>query len=260
MQGPDLCIMKTMEGKVALVTGAASGLGLATARAFAEAGAAVVMADRDGQAVNKEAGKLAQEGYDTLGIACDVSNDGEVAAMVSKAVEAFGRLDYAYNNAGIQNQLAEAADQTLEDFEKVNNINYRGVWSCMKYELQQMRRQGSGAIVNCSSIGGIRAGAQRGVYHGAKHGVIGLTISAAVEYAGRGIRINSISPGLFQTPMSDQMIAAGQKEALDGMLKMVPIGRLGRPEEIASAVLFLCSEAASMIAGHNLVVDGGLTV
>ncbi|MDF2431380.1 MAG: hypothetical protein JWP44_1011 [Mucilaginibacter sp.] len=252
--------MKIMEGKVALVTGAASGLGLATAKAFTRAGAVVAMADWDEKAVQYAADQLAAEGYKTMAIKCDVSNDQQVETMVSKTVAAFGRLDYAYNNAGVQNELAEAADQTIEDFERVNNINYRGIWSCMKYELQQMRKQGNGAIVNCSSIGGIRAGAQRGVYHGAKHGVIGLTISAAVEYAGRGIRINSVSPGLFQTAMSDQMIAAGQKEALDAMLKTVPIGRLGCAEEIASAVLFLCSDAASMIVGHNLVVDGGITL
>lgn len=252
--------MKTMEGKVALVTGAASGLGLATAKAFAEAGAAVAMADWDEQAVKVAAEQLAAQGYNTLAIQCDVSNDQEVENMVNKTVTELGGLDYAYNNAGIQNELAEAADQTLEDFEKVNSINYRGIWSCMKYELQHMRKQGSGAIVNCSSIGGIRAGAQRGVYHGAKHGVIGITISAAVEYANKGIRINSVSPGLFQTAMSDKMIAAGQKEALDGMLKMIPIGRLGHADEIASTVLFLCSDAASMVVGHNLVVDGGLTI
>ncbi|SEO93808.1 NAD(P)-dependent dehydrogenase, short-chain alcohol dehydrogenase family [Mucilaginibacter sp. OK283] len=252
--------MKIMEGRVALVTGAASGLGLATAKAFAEAGAAVAMADWNEEAVKAAAEKLATDGHKTLTIKCDVSDDKQVEEMVNKTVAEFGRLDYAYNNAGVQNELAEAADQTREDFDKVTSINYRGVWICMKYELQQMRRQGSGAIVNCSSIGGIRAGAQRGVYHGAKHGVIGLTVSAAVEYAGRGIRINSVSPGLFQTAMSDQMIANGQKDALDGMLAMVPAGRLGRPEEIASAVLFLCSDAASMVVGHNLVVDGGITL
>ena len=252
--------MKIMEGKVALVTGAASGLGLATAKAFAEAGAAVALADWNEKATQEAAAKLAADGYNIIAIKCDVSDDKQVEEMVNKTIAAFGRLDYAYNNAGVQNQLAEAADQTMEDFERVNNINYRGIWSCMKYELQHMRQQGSGAIVNCSSIGGIRAGAQRGVYHGAKHGVIGLTVSAAVEYAARGIRINSVSPGLFQTAMSDQMIAAGQKEALDAMLKTVPIGRLGRADEIASTVIFLCSDAASMIVGHNLVVDGGITI
>ena len=252
--------MNIMEGKVALVTGAASGLGLATAKAFAQAGAAVAMADWHEEAVKNAAQNLAAAGYKTLAIRCDVSDDKQVEEMVNKTVAEFGQLDYAYNNAGVQNELAEAGDQTLEDFERVNKINYQGIWSSMKYELQQMRKQGSGAIVNCSSIGGIRAGAQRGIYHGAKHGVIGLTVSAAVEYAARGIRINSISPGLFQTPMSDQMIASGQKEALDAMLATVPAGRLGRPEEIASAVLFLCSDAASMVVGHNLVVDGGITL
>lgn len=252
--------MKIMDGKVALVTGAASGLGFATAKAFAEAGAAVVLADWNEKQVQEAAESLASEGYKTLAIKCDVSDDQQVKEMVEKTVAEFGRLDYAYNNAGVQNVLAEAADQTIEDFERVTNINYRGVWSCMKYELQQMVKQGSGAIVNCSSLGGIRAGAQRGIYHSAKHAVIGLTTSAAVEYAGRGIRINSVSPGVFHTSMLEEMIAGGQKEAMDGMLKMVPIGRLGRPEEIASTVLFLCSDAASMIVGHNLVVDGGFTI
>lgn len=249
-----------MDGKVALVTGAASGLGFATAKAFAEAGAMVVLADWNEAAVQAAAAELIAAGHQTLAIKCDVSDGKQVEEMVNKAVSTFGSLDYAYNNAGVQNELAEAADQTKDDFDRVTSINYQGIWSCMKYELQQMRKQGSGAIVNCSSIGGIRAGAQRGIYHGAKHGVIGLTQSAAVEYAGRGIRINSVSPGLFHTAMSDQMIAAGQKEALDGMLVQVPIGRIGRPEEIATAVLFLCSDAASMIVGHNLVIDGGLTL
>jgi NAD(P)-dependent dehydrogenase (short-subunit alcohol dehydrogenase family) len=160
----------------------------------------------------------------------------------------------------VQNELAGAADQTREDFDRVTGINLRGVWSCMKYELQYMRKQGSGAIVNCSSIGGILGGAQRGTYHGAKHGVIGLTKSAALEYAPQGIRINSVSPGLFHTAMADQMIAAGQKEALDAMLETVPVGRLGRSEEIASVVLFLSTDAASMVVGHNLVVDGGYSI
>lgn len=249
-----------MKDKVALVTGAASGLGFATARAFAQAGASVVLADWKEQSVNAAAQLLKAEGFEILAIKCDVSDEKEVEQMVEKTVAEFGHLDFAYNNAGVQNELAEAADQTRNDFDRVTSINYQGVWSCMKYELQYMRKQGSGAIVNCSSIGGIRAGAQRGIYHGAKHGVIGLTKSAAVEYAGRGIRINSVSPGLFQTAMSDQMIADGQKEALEGMLEQVPAGRLGLPEEIASVVLFLCSDAASMIIGHNLVVDGGLTL
>ncbi|HLZ89723.1 MAG TPA: glucose 1-dehydrogenase [Puia sp.] len=252
--------MKIFEGKVALVTGAASGLGLATAKAFVEAGAAVALADWNDKAVQSAAQQLAEAGYTTLAIACDVSNDKQVEEMVSKTVSTFGRLDAAYNNAGVQNELAKAEDQTREDFDRVMGVNYRGVWSCMKYELKQMSKQGSGAIVNCSSIGGILGGARRGTYHGAKHGVIGLTKSAALEYAAQGIRINSICPGLFQTSMSEQMIAAGQQEALDEMLKQVPAGRLGRSEEIASAVLWLCSDGASMVVGHTLVVDGGYSI
>jgi NAD(P)-dependent dehydrogenase (short-subunit alcohol dehydrogenase family) len=252
--------MKIMEGKVALVTGAASGLGLATAKAFAEAGATVALADWDEKAVQSAAHQLAVAGYKTLAIVCDVSDDRQVEEMVSKTIAAFGRLDAAYNNAGVQNELAVAADQTREDFDRVTGVNFRGVWSCMKYELQHMGKQGSGAIVNCSSIGGILGGAKRGTYHGAKHGVIGLTKSAALEYASQGIRINSICPGLFQTSMADQMIAGGQKEALDAMLKQVPAGRPGRPEEIANAVLWLCSDGASMVVGHTLVVDGGYSI
>lgn len=252
--------MKTFENKVALVTGAAMGLGLATAKAFAEAGASVVLADYDEKAVNTAAKELSDEGYKTLAIVCDVSDDKEVQAMVNKTVSTFGSLDAAYNNAGIQNELKGAAEQTREDFDKVTGVNLRGVWSCMKYELQQMEKQGSGAIVNCSSIGGILGGAQRGTYHAAKHGVIGLTKSAALEYASKGIRINTVAPGMIHTPMSDRMVAAGQKEALDAMLKTVPVGRLGRPEEIANAVVWLCSDAASLVIGHTLVVDGGYSI
>src|SRR4051812_34048953 len=243
--------MKTFENKVTLVTGAAMGIGLATAKAFAEAGASVVLADWDEKAVNTAAKELAEKGYKTLAIACDVSDDKQVEAMLQQTVSTFGSLDAAYNNAGVQNELAGAADQTREDFDRVTGINLRGVWSCMKYELQQMQKQGSGAIVNCSSIGGILGGAQRGTYHAAKHGVIGLTKSAALEYASQGIRINTVCPGLIHTPMADRMMAAGQKDALDAMLKSVPVGRLGRPEEIANAVVFLCSPAASLIVGHT---------
>jgi NAD(P)-dependent dehydrogenase (short-subunit alcohol dehydrogenase family) len=250
----------SFENKVALVTGAGSGLGLATARAFAESGAAVVLADVNEAAIRAAADDLTAKGYKALAIRCDVTDDAEIEAMVDQTVAAFGRLDAAYNNAGIQNVLAETADATREDFDRVIAVNLRGVWSCMKFELRQMRKQRSGAIVNCSSIGGIVGGAGRGTYHAAKYGVIGLTTSAALEYAAKGIRVNAICPGMIDTPMSDAMKAAGQTEALDAMLKDVPIARLGRPEEIADAVLWLCSSAASLVVGHALVVDGGYTV
>jgi NAD(P)-dependent dehydrogenase (short-subunit alcohol dehydrogenase family) len=252
--------MMMFENQVALVTGAASGLGLATATAFAEAGAAVALADIDEAGVRAAAAALNARNSKALAVRCDVSDDDQVAAMVEQTVATFGRLDAAYNNAGVQNVLAETADATREDFDRVMAVNLRGVWSCMKFELQQMRAQGSGAIVNCSSIGGIAGGAGRATYHAAKYGVIGLTTSAALEYAAKGIRINAICPGLFDTPMSDRMKAAGQTEALTAMLEAVPIARLGRPEEIADAVLWLCSSASSYVVGHALVVDGGFTV
>lgn len=248
----------SFENKVALVTGAASGLGLATAKAFAEAGASVALADWNEKAVHSAAEELAAKGHKTLAIRCDVADDAQVEAMVQKTVAAFGQLDAAYNNAGVQNVLAETADSPREDYDRVMAINLRGVWSCMKFELQQMRTQGSGAIVNCSSLGGLIGGNRRGTYHASKHGVIGFTKSAALEYATRGIRVNAVCPGMIQTPMADQMIAGGQGEELNAMLKaLVPMQRMGRPEEIADAVVWLCSSAASYITGQSISVDGG---
>jgi NAD(P)-dependent dehydrogenase (short-subunit alcohol dehydrogenase family) len=251
----------SFQNSVALVTGAASGLGLATAKAFAESGASVALADWNEKAVRSAAAELTAAGHNALAVVCDVSDDAQVEAMVEQSVSAFGRLDAAYNNAGVQNVLAETADSPRDDYDRVMAINLRGVWSCMKFELRQMREQGSGAIVNCSSLGGLIGGPRRGTYHAAKHGVIGLTRSAALEYAQRGIRINAICPGMIQTPMSEQMIAAGQGEELDRMMKtFVPMGRLGRPEEIADAVLWLCSSAASYITGQSISVDGGFVM
>jgi len=247
----------SFENKVTLVTGAGSGLGFATAKAFAESGAAVVLADWNHQSVRSAAEELTARGHQALAIQCDVADDAQVEAMVAQTVATFGRLDAAYNNAGVQNVLAETADSPRDDYDRVMAINLRGVWSCMKFELRQMRNQGNGAIVNCSSLGGLVGGAERGTYHAAKHGVLGFTKSAALEYAAQGIRINAVCPGLIQTPMADRMVASGQGDALSTLLKSVPMGRYGRAEEIADAVLWLCSDAASYVTGQSISVDGG---
>jgi NAD(P)-dependent dehydrogenase (short-subunit alcohol dehydrogenase family) len=221
----------------------------------------VVLSDWNEKEVQAAAKDLADKGHKTLGVLCDVSDDAQVEAMVKQTVATFGRLDAAYNNAGVQNVLAETADSPRDDYDRVMAINLRGVWSCMKFELRQMRLQGSGAIVNCSSLGGLLGGNQRGTYHAAKHGVIGFTKSAALEYATRGIRVNDICPGMIQTPMSDKMRAEGQGEMLDQMLDTyVPMKRLGRPGEIADAVLWLCSDKASYVTGQSISVDGGFVM
>jgi NAD(P)-dependent dehydrogenase (short-subunit alcohol dehydrogenase family) len=241
------------------VTGAGSGLGLATAKAFAEAGASVVLAGNHKASVRAAAEELGAAGHKALAIRCDVADERQVAAMVEQTVSTFGRLDAAFNNAGVQSPIAETADASGEEFDRVHAINLRGVWSCMKYELRQMREQSSGAIVNTSSLGGLVGIAGRGVYHASKHGVLGLTKSAALEYASRGIRINTVCPGIIETPMVAGMLAS-EAEAMNKLMKDVPLGRLGRPEEIAAAVLWLCSPGASFVVGHALVVDGGYTI
>ena len=246
------------ENQVALVTGAASGMGLATARAFAEAGASVVLADIDGDAAQRAAKDLTAAGHQAIGVACDVTDEQQTAAMVERAVATFGRLDMAFNNAGIQAPPSDAADETAENFDRVNAVNLRGIWTAQKHELRQMRAQGSGAIVNCSSLGGLVGLPERAAYHASKHGVIGLTKSAAVEYAPRGIRINAVCPGVIDTPMVSDMLK-GQAEAMAEIMKQQPIGRLGHAEEIAAAVLWLCSPAASLVLGVALPVDGGYT-
>ena len=246
------------ENKVALVTGAGQGMGLAAARAFAEEGAAVALADRDERLVQKATQELVNAGHRALAIHCDVTNEMQVKAMVEETVSTFGRLDAAFNNAGVQSPAVETADASSTEFDRVIAINLKSVWNCMKYELIQMRKQGSGAIVNNSSIGGLIGLPGRAIYHAAKHGVLGLTKSAALEYAARGICINAVCPGTIDTPMVAEMIAK-DPEAMKEILKEQPIGRLGRAEEVASAVLWLCSPGASFVIGHALAVDGGFT-
>ena len=241
------------KGQVALVTGASSGMGLATARAFAQAGAAVVLADRNEVALRQASDALNANGHQTIAVTLDVSDEAQAAAMVDRTVSAFGRLDMAYNNAGILGPMGDITDETAAGFDEVNAVNLRGVWTCMKHELLQMRKQGSGAIVNCSSLGGLVGLPGRAAYHASKHGVIGLTKSAALDYAAKGIRVNAVCPGCIDTPMGDAIDPAAMQE----FLKDQPIGRMGLASEVAAAVLWLCSPGASFVLGVALPVDGG---
>lgn len=243
-------------GQVAFITGASSGMGLATARAFAASGAAVALADINEAALTAAAEQLTGEGHQVIAIACDVADEDQVAAAIDRTVATFGRLDMAYNNAGIQIPPADAAEESAEQFDRVNAINLRGIWASMKHELRHMRAQGSGAIVNCSSLGGLVGIPGRASYHASKHGVIGLTGSAALEYAPRGIRINAICPGTIDTPMVSDMIDKGELDRAEAEAGQ-PINRLGTADEIAQAVLWLCSPGASFVIGVALPVDGG---
>jgi NAD(P)-dependent dehydrogenase (short-subunit alcohol dehydrogenase family) len=244
--------------KVAFVTGAGAGIGRATARAFAEYGAAVAVVDRDFEAAATLANSLVRQGHRAAAFACDVADESQVADTVQATIATFGHIDVAYNNAGIQTPNVETADADGEDFDRVNAVNLRGLWNCMKHELRHMHTRGSGSIVNCSSIGGLIGIGGLAAYHASKHGVIGLTKSAALEYAARGIRINAICPGVVDTLMVARMLDS-DPESMAEFLRDQPIGRLGEPEEIANAVLFLCSPAASFIIGAALAIDGGYT-
>ena len=241
------------KGQVALVTGASSGMGLAAAKAFAEAGSAVALVDRNAEKLHAATGMLATAGHRVIAIACDVSDEAQAKSAVDRTVTEFGRLDMAYNNAGILGPMCEMSAETAEGYDEVQAVNLRGIWTFMKHELLQMKKQGSGAIVNCSSLGGLVGLPGRAAYHASKHGVIGLTKSAALDVAAQGIRVNAICPGCIDTPMGDEI----DPEAMKVFLKDQPIGRMGKPEEVAAAVLWLCSPGASLIVGVALPVDGG---
>src|ERR1700712_3780968 len=241
------------KGQVALVTGASSGMGLATAKAFATAGAAVVLVDRNEEKLNAVTEALSSAGHMAISVVCNVSDEAQAKAAVERAVSEFGRLDMAYNNAGILGPMCEMSEETCEAYDETQAVNLRGIWTSMKHELRQMKKQGGGAIVNCSSLGGLVGLPGRAAYHASKHGVIGLTKSAALDNAARGIRVNAICPGCIDTPMGDAIDPAAMQE----FLKEQPIGRMGRPEEVAAAVLWLCSPAASFVLGVALPVDGG---
>ena len=245
------------EGKVALVTGAASGIGRACAVAFAIRGASVVVSDLDvnGGAATVRLIKAANS--DGVFVKCDVSNPAEVEAMVKTAVQTYGRLDFACNNAGIEGTQALTADYPIDAWNRVIAVNLTGAWYCMRYEIPEMLRQGEGAIVNMDSILGRVGFPNASAYVAAKHGLIGLTKTAAIEYAAQGLRINAVSPGFISTPMLERGGMVEGSDMYNMLTNLSPIKRLGKPEEVAEAVVWLCSEAAGFVNGTSLLVDGG---
>ncbi len=244
---------------MAFVTGAGSGIGRATALAFARASANVTVADVSEQSSQETMRLIEEQGGRALAVKCDVTRTEDVKTALDKTIEAFGRLDFAFNNAGIEQRNAAIAEFEEEEWNRILNVNLRGIFLCMKYEIPLLLKQGGGAIVNTSSgagVIGIKGGA---AYAAAKHGVIGLTKSAALDYAAQNIRVNVVAPGYIATPMMDRF-TGGTAEGWGKVVSEEPIGRAGKPEEIADAVIWLCSDAASFVVGHTLVVDGGQTV
>jgi NAD(P)-dependent dehydrogenase (short-subunit alcohol dehydrogenase family) len=245
---------KIFENKVAIVTGGSFGIGKAAAIAFAKRGAKVIIADwvEDNETINI----IKSSGGDAIFVKCDVSNDASVKAMVEKTIVQYGRLDYAFNNAGVEGLSAPVHECTNENWERTIAINLKGVWLCMKYEIRMMLQQGKGAIVNNASIAGLVGFPNIPAYVASKHGIIGLTKNAALEYAKLGIRANAVCPGVIKTPMIDRFTGKS-KEVEKQFETMEPVGRLGQPEEVAEAVVWLCSEASSFITGDAIPVDGG---
>ena len=249
----------SFQNKVAFVTGAGNGIGRATALTFAREGANVVVADISEQG-NEETVRLIEKlGASALSVRCDVSQAGQVEAALDKTIQSFGRLDFAFNNAGVEQPITATADITEDEWDRIARINLRGVFLCMKYELPLLLKNGGGVIVNTSSGAGVKGIKGQAAYCAAKHGVIGLTKAAALDYAPSNIRVNAVYPGIIATPMM-QRFTGGTREGEQRVIAQEPVGRMGTPEEIAAAVVWLCSDAAAFVVGHAMVIDGGQTV
>ncbi|HEX4341246.1 MAG TPA: SDR family oxidoreductase [Polyangiaceae bacterium] len=251
-------MQRKLAGKIALVTGGGGGIGSVTAHAYAREGAKVAVVDVNIEAARGVAEAINAAGGEAIGIATDVSKSDQVAAMVEQVVARFGRLDVAFNNAGIDLENEPLAMVTEETFDRLMSVNVKGVWLCMKYEILQMLKQGGGAIVNTSSIGGLIGAPRQPIYGTTKHAVLGMTKAAAVEYGRKGIRVNAVCPGIIRTEMTERAIARDPRRATY-IEQAHPIGRMGEAADIANAVVFLSSDDSAFIIGHSLAVDGGFT-
>lgn len=247
-----------LSGQVALVTGAARGIGRATALAFAERGIKVMLADINSAGAEETVKLITDAGGTASFTLCDVRDEEQVKQLVASTVETYGSLDYAFNNAGIEMENQRLHDGSLSSFEMIMDVNVKGVWLCMKYQLQQMLVQGKGAIVNAASVAGLGAAPKMAVYSASKHAVLGLTRSAAIEYARKNIRVNAVCPAVIDTTMFQRVCEMDPKIA-QRIPELHPMGRVGRVEEVAETVMYLCSEAAGFITGHALAIDGGMT-
>lgn len=247
------------KGKVAFITGGGTGIGLATALAFAKEGASVCVAGLSEKDIQEAVNRIKQEGKEAIAVKCDVQRAEDVKAALDQTIKTYGRLDYAFNNAGVEQPQIALADITESEFDRQMNINLKGVFLGMKYQIPLILKSGGGAIVNTSSGAGVKGFKGQAAYTAVKHGVIGLTRSAALDYATDNIRINVVAPGIIDTPMMDRF-TGGTEEGRKKAISQEPIGRAGTPEEIADAVIWLCSDASSFVTGHALVADGGQTV
>lgn len=247
-----------MKDKVVLITGSAAGIGKSTAKLFAGQGSKVIVSDIQEEEGSKTVSEIEDLGGQAIFIKCDVADKQEVKELVEKSIEKYGRLDFGVNNAGIEGENEKTANCTEGNWDRIMDINLKGAWLCMKFEIEQMLKQGSGAIVNVSSVAGLVGFAGTPAYTASKHGMLGLTKTAALDYATSGIRVNAVCPAVIRTPMIDR-VTKEDNEALKSFESMHPVGRLGEPKEVAEAIYWLCSDKASFITGAAFPIDGGFT-